>query len=57
MSSTILEQIRSNHENLEVYEKAVMQELDVKPSGVYELIVLNLSSHFAFNYYFFIYIN
>ena len=53
MSSTILEQIRSNHENLEVYEKAVMQELDVKPSGVYELILLNLSSHFSFNYYFF----
>ena len=34
MSSSILEQIRLNHEISELYESAICKELDVKPVGV-----------------------
>lgn len=34
MSSSILEQIRVNHEVSELYESAICKELDVKPVGV-----------------------
>lgn len=34
MSSTILEQIRLNHENSEIFERAIGEELDRKPVGV-----------------------
>jgi hypothetical protein len=34
MSSTILEQIRLNHEYAELFELGICDELDNKPSGV-----------------------
>jgi hypothetical protein len=34
MSSSILEQIRGNHEHLELYEQAIITELNIKPNGV-----------------------
>ena len=34
MSSSILEQIRINHELSELYESAICKELDQKPAGV-----------------------
>jgi hypothetical protein len=34
MSSSIVEQIRVNHELSELYEQAICKELDEKPSGV-----------------------
>ena len=34
MSSTQLELLRQNHEQIERYELAIGDELDVKPSGV-----------------------
>ena len=34
MSSSVLEQIRFNHEQLELFEQVVVDELNEKPSGV-----------------------
>ena len=34
MSSSVLEQIRTHHEMVELYERAVSSQMDEKPSGV-----------------------